>query len=95
MAEEIARVQALDIAAIIDDNIVGRENEIAMYELNEENYRHAIAEIDASYGTGDDAVAQAMREHKRVLEGLLQSEGIEKAKSTLILKALKAKRAKV
>lgn len=66
---------------VILDNITGRENEIALYDINITNYEHAIKAAEGEAG---------MEEFVQRLRDLLVSERRERRKAELILNALRS-----
>jgi len=62
-----------------------RETEVMQHQINIDNYRLAIAEIDANYQGHAD-----MAEFRVRLDDLLQSSIVEQMKEAIMLKVIKA-----
>lgn len=81
-------VTPLSREQVLTENIIARENEIMMYQINIDNYEWAVANED--FTDDDPATQQQMEEHRdRLMEGI-KNEKREKRKSEMILAALEA-----
>jgi len=61
-----------------------RETEVMQHQINIDNYRLAIAEIDANHAADPD-----MAEFRTRLEDLLHSSIVEQTKEAIMLKVIK------
>ena len=67
---------------ILTQSVEARENDIMLYQINIDNYRAAIADIEANHPDLSDFADQ--------LQDLLQSSLREKKKEQIMLAAIKA-----
>lgn len=72
-------------AEILTDSITARENDIMLYQINIDNYRAALADIETNHA--DDANLTAFAEQ---LRGLLHSSIVEQRKEQIMLNAIRA-----
>lgn len=68
---------------VVNDSIASREQEVALYEINIDNYQHAAAAASAD---------PSMAEFAQQLKDRIVSEQMEMKKSVLILNALRAQK---
>lgn len=86
--ENETTVKPLDRAAVLQENIAIRQNEILMYQINIDNYQSML---DTPYEpTGDTDLDAEMLAYRDQIAELLKSEKREQAKSKMVLAALQA-----
>lgn len=72
----------MDKTKILKESLEARINEVLGYQINIDNYKLAIIEIDKS---GDEDLIP----FRELLEGLLKSEIIEQKKAKIMLEVLR------
>lgn len=70
---------------ILSESLKARENDIEMYQINIDNYRAALSDIETNHA--DDKDMQVFAEQ---LRGLLQSSIVEQRKEQIMLNAIKS-----
>lgn len=69
---------------ILTDAASHREREVMHHQINIDNYRLAIAEIDVHH-----AADPAMQSFRQQLQGLLDSSLVEQTKEKILLKVIR------
>ena len=68
---------------ILKNSAQARENDIALYQINIDNYRVALADIEANYANDADMAAFAGQ-----LKDLLRTSLVEQRKEQIMLDAI-------
>lgn len=67
--------------------LAARVDEVSHYQINIDNYKHAIDKIDNRY-TGESNLDKAMQEFRKTLQELHDSSVIEREKARIMLEVI-------